>query len=81
MGQVAQPLGMHESDPLGRLPEHPGQPVEQVAADHHVVRRRAAHVEGRGAVSHGTATLRRISSATSSGVRPSVSTVSVATAS
>ena len=84
VGQVAQSLGMHESDPLGRLSQHPGQPVEQVAADDHVVRRRAAHVEGRGAikvVAHGTATLRRISSATSSGVRPSVSTVSVATAS
>ncbi len=77
MRQVAEGLGVHQRDPLRGIAEDAGQAVEEVAADHDVVRRRAADVQD-GRVVH-AGTMRRISAATSSGVRPSVSTLSVAT--
>ncbi len=79
VGLAAQGLGVHERDPLGCLAQDPGQAVEQVAADHDVVRRRAADVESLSPFMGPPRRTATISSATSSGVRPSVSTVSVAT--
>ena len=69
----AQAGAVHQRHPLDALSEHPGQPAEDAAADLDVVRGRAADVDGR----HRRASA--ISSATSVGSRPSVSTVSVAT--
>ena len=89
--QRTRPLGERVREdhrhPLDVGAEHLGQPVGEVAADHDVVRRGAGHRQhgvahassSRSAGAFWSASASRISPATSSGVRPSVSTTSVAT--
>ena len=76
VGERPERAGVQDGHPLDRLAEQPREPAGQVVADHDVVRRRAADVQDR-VVAHPSSS--RISAATSSGVRPSVSTTWVAT--
>jgi hypothetical protein len=73
-GQVdGQPGRVHQGDPLDRIAQQSGDPVAHSPADDDVVRRGAGHPDGAHAIASRTA------AATSSGERPSVSTVTVAT--
>jgi hypothetical protein len=81
--QVAQRLRHHEGDPRGPVAQQPRETAGDPVADDDVVRRGARDVQhalgARAAHDRAPSSSDSTSSATSSGVRPSVSTVWVAT--
>jgi hypothetical protein len=78
LGERGEALRVHDGDPLHPRAEHLADRAGQPVPDHDVVRRRAGHREHRRVVHRSPSSISR---ATSSGSRPSVSTVRVATAS
>ncbi len=76
---LAELGGEEHRHPFGAGAEQVDDAVEDVVADHDVVGRRAPHGEHRRLRAAAHASSRTISAATSSGVRPSVSTTRVAT--